>query len=401
MAGKPNIVDELGVVDPVAPFPARQGARVTPIAAPAAAAAEAEDPFRTWPDGRIHGMFDCKPPPTQWFAKDRLLQGRAHVIAGVGGSSKTRVQYHLAADGGVLGRLPWGWEIATTGSAALFLTEDTIDDSHRVLHAMGAHYSEDDRRKLTKHLRVFQLAGFPARLLELNGQALMETDVYVWLMQQIDRLPKPVVYIGIDPALGVTEGDEMSPAHQRRLGELMDRIAIESGACVVLTTHAAKSMHQAEELGSHASRGSGAITDAVRGEYVLRSMTADEAARFGIDDIVERKRYVQLAGTKGNSLPPEAYAPIWLRRGEAGLLSEVSLDRVERGSVGDREMQALELLRVAHRSGETTLSFWREQCKVAAAGCGHRALVNDAGTAAVASKDIVAVHEVGIAHIQR
>jgi RecA-family ATPase len=73
--------------------------------------------------------------------------------------------------------------------------------------------------------------------------------------------------VGFDPALGITEGDEMNQAHQRRLGELMDRIAIDSGACVMVTTHAARSMLHADELGSHSSRGGGAITDAVRGEY--------------------------------------------------------------------------------------------------------------------------------------
>jgi hypothetical protein len=365
-----DVVADLGLADPDVPLQPRRRAKVTPIMAPEdqprerPAAAEPPDPFAKWPDGRIQGMFSCKPQPTQWFATDRLLAGRAHVLAGAGGSSKTRMQYHLAV-GAVLGRLPWGWQVATTGSAALFLTEDTIDDSHRVLHVIGAQYDDADRALLEKQMRVYQLAGFPVRLLQLNGQALVETDAYDWLMQQIDKLPKPVAYIGIDPALGVTEGDELSASHQRRLGELMDRIAIESGACVVLTTHAAKSLHQAEELGSHASRGSGAITDAVRGEYVLRSMTADEARRYGIEDRSERQRYVQLVGTKGNSLPPDAYAPVWLRRGEAGVLSAVTLEQVERGTVGDRELRALDVLRKAHEAGETTLRFWQGQCEVA------------------------------------
>ena len=142
----------------------------------------------------------------------------------------------------------------------------------------------------------------------------------------------------------------------------MDRIAIESGACVVLTTHARKNLHQSDELDSHASRGSGAITDALRAEYCLRTMTADEGRKFGIDDKSQRQRYVQLAATKGNSLPPEAYAPIWLERGQAGLLAEVSLNQVERGSVGPRELQALEILRESNATGETSMKFWREQC---------------------------------------
>ncbi len=324
--------------------------------------AEAQaDPYAKWPDGRINGMFECKPQPKRWHCTNRLLAGRAHALAGVGGSSKTTWQYQIAI-GSVLGRCPWGWEVATTGSAALFLTEDTIDDSHRMLHAIGGHLAEEQRKALTRQLRVYQLAGLPARLLALSGNSLMETGVYDWVMRQVDNMPKPVAYLGFDPALGLTEGDEMSPAHQRRLGELMDRIGIESGACVVLTTHARKNLHQSDELDSHASRGSGAITDALRAEYVLRTMTADEARKFGIDDKVQRQRYVQLAATKGNSLPPEAYAPIWLERGQAGLLSEVTLDQVERGSVGQRELHALDILKSANATGETSMKFWRLQC---------------------------------------
>lgn len=328
--------------------------------------------YANWPDGLVHGMFDCKPQPKRWHCTDRLLAGRAHALAGVGGSSKTTGQYQLAC-GSILGRLPWSWEVAITGSAALFLTEDTLDDSHRMLHAIGETLSEAEHKLLTKKLRVFPLAGLPVRLLELNGHKLTESSAFEWVMHKVAKMPKPVAYIGFDPALGLTEGDEMSPAHQRRLGELMDRIAIESGACVVLTTHARKNLHQADELDTHASRGSGAITDALRAEYCLRTMTADEGRKFGIVDKAQRQRYVQLAATKGNSLPPSAYAPIWLERGRAGLLSEVTLEQVERGSVGARELEALEILRAANATGASSTKFWRAQCVAAgviAAGTG-------------------------------
>lgn len=327
-------------------------------------AEEPLDPFFKWGDGRINGMFECKPQPAVWFAKNRLLAGRGHILSGVGGSSKTRALYHLGI-GAPLGTLPWAWTIEKTGSAALFLAEDTIDDMHRVLHAIGQQYSEEQRRQLVRMLRVFPLAGYPFRLLCASGQSLVEGPAFDWMMERIGLLPKPVAFIGIDPALGVTEGDEMNQAHQRRLGELVDRIAIETGACVVLTTHAAKSLHQAEELGSHSSRGGGAITDAVRGEFTLRTMTAEEARKFGVQDRAERQRYVQLAATKGNSLPPEAYEPVWLRRGHGGMLSEVSLAQVERGTVGQRELQALEILKRACESGDTSMKFWRAQCVAA------------------------------------
>lgn len=315
---------------------------------------------RVRPDGRLNGMFDSKPQPVPWFSRERLLAGRGHLLAGIGGSSKTRMLYHLGA-GAVLGELPWDWEVSTIGSAALFLTEDVTAQVHRVIFHLGERLNLEQRKLITHRMRVFPLAGHGVRLLAVAGNALHETEAYDWLMSMIDALPKPVAFIGLDPALGLTEGDELSPAHQRRLGELVDRIAIDTGACTMLTAHAIKGIHQAEELGSHTSRGSGAITDAVRGEFALRNMTADEAKRFGIDDRTERQLYVQLAATKGNELPPEAFAPVWLKRGTYGMLEGVSLEQVKRGSVGKRELDALEVLRTSG-PGSTTLKFWRVQC---------------------------------------
>ena len=320
------------------------------------------DRFQKWPDGSLSGMFDCVPPPVDFFAKDALLAGRAHTLVGVGGTSKTRLLYHLAF-GAVLGQLPWAWEVNRTGSAALFLTEDVTADVWRTMHLLGGSLSAEERQTVIKQMRVFPLAGKSARMLSLvKGGALVENEVLDWVMERIDRLPKPIAFLGFDPSLALSEGDELTQAHQRRIGELMDHIAIETGACTVMTAHAAKGLMQAEELGSHAARGGGALTDAVRGEFVMRNMTADEARRFDIDDLAERRLYVQLAATKGNFLPPEAYVPIWLKRGAGGVLSQVTLEQVQRGTVGDRERRALELLRRAAPQGDVTMGFWKAEC---------------------------------------
>jgi hypothetical protein len=339
-----------------------------------------QEDFASWPDGRINGLFETEPPPVEWFCENRLLAGRAHVLAGLGGSSKTRLLYQLAV-GAVTGRVPWGWEVARSGSAALFLTEDVAAQVHRALHRMGERLNLVDRERLYASLRVYPLAGLPAHLLKLDGQSLYESDVYFWLMSQLGALPKPIAFIGIDPALGVTEGDELSPAHQRRLGELIDRIAIESGACVMLSAHAAKGTMNADEPMSHTARGSGALTDAVRAEFVVRNMTADEARRFGISDVEERRRYLQLAAVKGNELPPEAFAPLWLKRGGGGFMEEATLEVVQRGTVGERENKALAILAAQAAQGDSSMQFWRERCidagvisKTATAGAQKKAM---------------------------
>jgi len=322
---------------------------------------------KDWPgSGSIDSFLKTTPPPIQWFARERLLAGRAHLLVGLGGSSKTRLLYHLGI-GGVLGRVPWDWPVEQTGSVALFLAEDTADGVHRTIHAMAESMGlgSADRALLAQRLRVFPLAGKSSRLLSLaTGGALAETGRLDKLMAAIASLPPPVVFVGLDPALGLTEGDEMNPAHQRRLGELADKIAIDTGACVVLTAHAAKASAMADEVGTHASRGSGAITDAVRGEFVLRTMTAVEARQYGVVDIEERRSFVQLAATKGNEMPPSAFAPLWLRRTFGGVLAPAALDRpdVSINLVGPRELKALDILRKLAETTAPTLKAWREAC---------------------------------------
>lgn len=321
----------------------------------------------TWPgmSGDVASYLHSTPPALHWYVKERLLADRAHLLTGIGGSSKTRLLYHLAI-GAATGRLPWGWEVQRTGSAALFLAEDSPGNVHRTLAAIVKHagFSSEELAQLATRLKVYPLAGHDAKLLALiPGAGLVETGNARGLVETCRAIPD-LVFIGLDPALGLTEGDEANPAHQRRLGEMADRIALELGVCVVMASHAAKALQSADEVGSHTSRGSGAITDAVRGEYVLRTMTAPEAKRFGIDDVETRKAHVQLVATKGNELPPDAFAPIWLIRGTGGVLTAAELKEcaVDQDQVGQRETEALSILKDMTNIGTASVMAWGREC---------------------------------------
>lgn len=318
-----------------------------------------------WPStsGSVARYFDTPPPPLHWFVHERLLSNRAHLLTGVGGTSKTTVLYHLGI-GAVLGRLPWRWDVKRTGSAILILAEDDASNVHRVIanHAAHGNLSQADHLLIAERLHVFPLAGQWCRLLAAgpNG-TLVETEMARGLFQLVKQTPD-LVFIGLDPALALTDGDEMSPAHQRRLGEFADRLALQAGACVVLASHSAKATTTADEVGSHNSRGSGAITDAVRGEFALRTMTAAEARRFGITDLAERKAHVQLVMTKSNAAPPSAFVPEWLKRGIGGLLSPAQIEEGEAETIGPRERKALDILINLTRDSTPQMKDWRERC---------------------------------------
>ncbi len=76
-------------------------------------------------------------------------------------------------------------------------------------------------------------------------------------------------------------------------------------------------------------------------KYTMRTMTADEGRKYGITEIEQRRAFVQLAATKGNELPPLAFAPIWLKRGPGGVLELADLATPSADPVGPRERAAL------------------------------------------------------------
>lgn len=318
-----------------------------------------------WPEGMTGSVADLigtSAPDVQWFAHFALLAYRAHLLTGAGGSSKTRALYHLAI-AAIIGRLPWGWQIERTGSAVLFLAEDTIENVHRTLHALieFGDITEAEAKLIGERLFVFPLAGKDAVLLANVSGSLLETNAAEGMRDRCKSIPD-LVFIGVDPVIAFTEGDEMNAAHQRRLGELFDRLAIETRACVVATSHAAKHIQNADEVGSHSSRGSGAITDAVRAEFTMRTMTADEGRKHGVTEIEHRRAFVQLAATKGNELPPSAFAPIWLKRGPGGVLELADLAAPAADSVGPRERAALDVLRRLAAISTPMLKDWRDAC---------------------------------------
>ncbi len=289
-------------------------------------------------------LLNIEPEPQKWFINERIVAGRGAVVSGIGGSSKTRFVIHLAV-GARLGKLPWDWEVEQTGRAILVLTEDTEEEFHRVIHNMclSLTITQDEKRKLYEGLIIYPLAGKQSILLSKNKSGNLEPsqlfhDLTDFIQQQGD-----IVFVGLDPALSLTDGEEIDQSHQRRLGKMADDLAVLTGASVMLVAHAAKNLK--EEITSHNSRGGGALVDAVRSEFVMRNMTRKEAQKAKVSD-EDRHRIVQLVGVKGNMLPPGAYIPVWLQRDQFGNLEPAELDFNPASSdcVGKKEKDAYNVL---------------------------------------------------------
>jgi RecA-family ATPase len=217
------------------------------------------------------------------------------------------------------------------------------------------------KQKIYNSIIPYPLAGHDVRLLvKTNSGTLEKSNLFHKLAQKIKDFGD-ISFIGLDPALSLTDGDELDQGNQRALGKMADDLGVQTGAACALVTHATKGSLSKDELTSHNSRGGGAITDAVRAEFVMRTMTSKEAGLAKLSDREERFRHVQLVGTKGNYLPPDAYIPVWLRRDNYGMLREADIT-LDNNEPTKKDIQALEILKDISKKHSPPIKDWRQAC---------------------------------------
>ncbi|MEN8494878.1 AAA family ATPase, partial [Dehalococcoides sp. THU3] len=129
-------------------------------------------------------LLEVEPPEMQWFAKERVPQGRGIILTGVGGVSKSTMLKQLGF-AAVLGRAPWSWEFERTGKALLMLTEDTQDDAHTSLRdiADAMQLTPAEKRELASGLVIRPFAGEDSILMRKPERGrLRRSDLYAPLL---------------------------------------------------------------------------------------------------------------------------------------------------------------------------------------------------------------------------
>lgn len=315
----------------------------------------------------LKNLLQAQTRPVPWLFENRITLGRGVLLTGVGGSSKTTLlaQLGISVATGVttLASMP----VAQTGSVVLALAENTPEDAQQWLGELAVELglSEQDVEKLDQKMHVFALAGQDTTLLSTAQGKLQPTDRFQELVDYCRRVPD-LKLIGLDPAIAFTQGREVDEGHQRLLANLVEHLAITTGACVILVSHAAKGSQYQSETGSHVSRGSGALTDALRLEMAMKVMSSGkEAKRFQIPE-EETKSYVRLQITKANRLPPEAMQAVWFKRGRGGVLRPVTLKpavAVKALSDSQRRLQQATRLLNSFDAEKASMPFrvWRER----------------------------------------
>lgn len=310
--------------------------------------------------------------PVNWIIEDLLVSGRAANLCGLGGSSKSSllVMWSIQV---VLGIKLLGWNVGRKGSAVLLLAEDTVEDVQRMFSAFVTelNLTEDQKRELYRGLHIHAAAGSEFRLVDVKDKD--------WTEQMMEEFIEycngyeDIALIGLDPALALTNGRELDEIDQRYLAYVVDRIAICTDAAVVLISHASKSAQYQKDVGSHMSRGSASLVDALRLEMYMRKMTSAEAKKYGLKTD-ERHKYVCFQVTKANKLPPEKQYPRWFERRSGGVLCNAVLSVKSKAAnkksldLKLRESGALMmLLEVDKSSGghfvvHKRYGTWRDEC---------------------------------------
>jgi hypothetical protein len=159
----------------------------------------------------------------------------------------------------------------------------------------------------------------------------------------------------LDPLSCFRGGKEIDDVSAKQIVLLMRRLVRETGACVIALHHVNKnSISSNDEPNQNASRGSSALTDGVRWQMNMVTMSAEEAKNYGLSDL-ERRLHAKLAITKSNYAPPGSH--VWIKndlesqvwRGGVGLALRT---KEERGDSGLLELIKAQL-RARKRKGET------------------------------------------------
>ncbi|CUI04222.1 RepA [Janthinobacterium sp. CG23_2] len=129
----------------------------------------------------------------------------------------------------------------------------------------------------------------------------------------------------IDPLRRLHDGDENSSSSMTYIVQVLEALAKHTGAAVIAAHHVGKGaiFNDAADLAA-ASRGSSALTDAVRWQVNLSAMTEKVAQKHRLSG--HHKSYACLDFAKANYIAPEP--KMWLKRLDGGVLTHTILKGV-------------------------------------------------------------------------
>jgi len=174
------------------------------------------------------------PPPRLWSVRERIPLRQPTLLSGEGSIGKTLLSLQLLA-AQVLGRDCVGM-LPEPGPAIYFGCEDDVDELHRRVADIAAHYRVTFAELIAAGLHMLSFAGRDAILGAPNRAGAIEpTPLFHRIHKAVCEIqPKTLV---IDTSADVFGGNENDRAQVRQFVGLLRRLAIDGNCSVVLCSH--------------------------------------------------------------------------------------------------------------------------------------------------------------------
>ena len=252
--------------------------------------------------GRI-SIPTTPPAPRNYVWQGRMVAGHAYALGGFGGVSKSQAALQLAAS--IALGIPFGGVTTKKGSALLIFGEDDASEIARRIGAYAAHenISASQRSELEKNIRALGLVGEETRLTAIMNGALNNTlfsaKIIAAATELAEQSGEAIRLIVLDHA-GLFHGGDFNAREDVSLTmRIVNHIAHETGAAVLLLAHSPKAAGVSETSDASAIAGSTAFVDQTRGALILATLRPKEAKALGVSDDM-RQQYVSLAVVKNN-----------------------------------------------------------------------------------------------------
>ena len=275
--------------------------------------------------GRIGRYLSTPPPLRRWLLKELVVLGKVGAVVAPGGSSKSQWMLQLGVSVATGIPLADHWAVGETGGVLIFFAEDDDDEIHRRVYRIKNHLTMAGHGKalatLDEHLFIFSTIGTDTLLTKKGMTGEVSATVAVERIAALAAQIPDLRLIVIDPASRFRGGEENSNEDATRFVEVLETLAQQTGATVMLAHHANKNSSNTGEVNQGASRGASALTDGLRWQMNMNRPTVAQTKAFNLPQDALGS-FVAATVTKTNySAIPD---PVLLERLQDGYLSAVN-----------------------------------------------------------------------------
>jgi RecA-family ATPase len=281
-------------------------------------------------DYRSGRFLESEPPPLKWLLSESILLGVLGLLVSNGGIGKSFFLLQLGVSiASMIPFLDGLFTVAEHGKVLLVFGEDTENVIHHRLHGIIRSLADFESipaiaRALNENLFIVSASGQDTRLIRNVGGNYEPSQVYddlLTLAKSIEGL-KLVV---LDPISRFFSGQENDSIAATYFCSLLERIANETGATVLVSQHTNKVAGRGRAaLVQESIRGSSGFTNAARWQMNLAKLDESEAKALAVNEDDLQRVLIGQVSKKNVGAPENAF---FLRRDNYGILRKVELSK--------------------------------------------------------------------------